>query len=106
MEKTTVDQIIQSPEFKSLIKARRKLSLPIIVTIIPAYFGFILMVAFSPETLGRSLGTSPVSIGIYAGLALLVLSFILTALYLKISNGKISQLQDELKRKFTQGNQQ
>ena len=101
MKNTTVDHILQSPEFKSLIKARKQLSLPIVAIIIPAYFGFILMVAFSPETLGKNFASSPVSIGIYAGLALLVLSFLLTALYLKISNGKITQLKNELRSKFT-----
>ena len=100
MHEPLITEITNSPEFKALLKARKKLSTFIVSIIIPAYFGFVLLIAYSPETLGKTLGDNPVSIGIYAGLALLVLSFLLTAIYLKVSNGKITQLQHELRQKF------
>jgi uncharacterized membrane protein (DUF485 family) len=100
MSEPIIDDIINSSEFKDLLKARKQLSSYIVGIIIPAYFGFVLLIAFSPNTLGTTFGDSPVSVGIYAGLALLVLSFLLTAVYLKISNGKITQLQNELRQKF------
>lgn len=100
MSEKIIDDITNSAEFKDLLKARKKLSCYVVSIIIPAYFGFILLIAFSPDTLGTTFGNSPVSIGIYAGLALLILSFLLTAVYLKVSNGKITQLQNELRQKF------
>lgn len=93
-------EIIQSPEFKDLLTARKKLSSYIVAVIIPAYFGFVLLIAFSPSTLATTLGNSPVTLAIYGGIALLIISFLLTAIYLKISNGKITQLQNELRQKF------
>lgn len=100
MSEKLIDDIINSAEFKDLLKARKKLSSYIVSVIIPAYFGFVLLIAFSPDTLATTFGDNPVSIAIYAGLALLLISFLLTAVYLKVSNGKITQLQNELRQKF------
>lgn len=100
MNEPIINDVIQSPEFKALLKARKTLSSYVVGVIIPAYFGFVLLIAYSPETLGKTFGDSPVNIGIYAGFALLAVSFLLTAIYLKVSNGKITQLQNELRQKF------
>ena len=100
MNEPLTNDIIQSTEFKELLKARKKLSSFIVGVMIPAYFGFVLLIAFSPDTLAKTFGDSPVSIGIYGGLVLLVISFLLTLFYYKSSNGKITQLQNELRQKF------
>jgi uncharacterized membrane protein (DUF485 family) len=96
----TTEQILNSPEFKELIAERRKLSLPIIAVITIAYFGFILLVAFKPELLGQAIGSSKVSLGIVAGLGLLILSFLLTAVYMRLSDGKVAELQNKIHAKF------
>jgi len=96
----TPQQILASPEFRALVQERRRLWVPVVATIICAYFGFISFVAFAPAALGRTFGTHTVSIGIYAGLALLVLSFLLTALYLRLSNGRINTLLEDIRHKF------
>lgn len=95
------DQVLNSVEFKELIKARRKLALSIVATIIVTYFGFILMIAFDPVALGTTVGSGTVSIGIYLGLALLVLAFLLTAIYLRVSDGRIEELQQKIRHKFS-----
>ena len=92
--------IIESAEFQALLKARRRLAIPIVSIIIIAYFGFIFLVAFKPSVLGYTFGESHVSIGIYAGLALLLLSFVLTAAYLRLSDGPIADLQKKIQDKF------
>ncbi|PZP55650.1 MAG: DUF485 domain-containing protein [Micavibrio aeruginosavorus] len=97
--------LINSEAFKNYISTRRKLSAFISGSIIIAYFGFILMVAFYPEVLGRTLGDNVISIGIYAGLLLLLFSYILTLLYVRLSNGKTADLQKEL-HELVKGNKQ
>lgn len=92
--------IRQMPEFIALTSARRKLSVPIVFTIITAYFGFVLLIAFDPQFLGKTIGDSKVSIGIYAGLGLLVLSFALTVIYLRLSQLYIQPLQEQLRIKL------
>lgn len=100
MNEPVTSDIIESPEFKDLLKARKQLSSMIVGVIIPAYFGFVLLIAYSPDTLAMTFGDSPTSLGIYGGFALLGISFVLTAIYLKVSNGKITELQNQLRQKF------
>lgn len=100
MNDIDAEKVIDSPEFKALLKARYRLALPIAATIITAYFGFILMVAFKPSALGITIGGGHVSIGIYAGLALLLLSFALTAIYIRLSDGDIATLQKKIQDKY------
>lgn len=92
-------EIRQMPEFKALTAARRRLNTPIVAIIIAAYFGFVLLIAYDPAVLGRPLGGS-VSIGIYAGLGLLVLSYLLTVVYLWLSQRYVAPLQDRLRDKI------
>lgn len=96
MNNSDVSRIKNSPEFQSLLSERRKLSIPISLTIIVSYFGFVLLVAFDPALLGKTFGDSHVSIGIYAGLLLLLLSFALTVIYVRVSDGKIAELQKKI----------
>lgn len=92
--------LIHSYEFKSLIKARLRLAVPIMTTIVTSYFGFILLVAFKPSVLGHTIGNSHISIGIYIGLGLLLLSFILTAIYIRLSDGAIATAQKAIHDKY------
>ncbi len=92
--------IIQSPEFRALLAARRKLAVPISAIIIACYFGFILLVAFRPSALGYTPGGGHVSIGIYAGLGLLLLSFVLTAVYVRLSDRMVAPLQKDIQNKY------
>lgn len=92
--------VIQSPEFKSLLKARARLSLTIAGTIIVTYFGFILLVAFAPSLLGKTLNGSVISIGIYTGLFLLILSFVLTATYIWLSEKTIAKTQKQIQDQY------
>lgn len=100
MNDINTESIARSPEFQALLKVRFRLALPIATTIIVVYFGFILLVAFQPSILATRLGESSISIGIYAGLALLGLSFILTSLYIWLSNKTIDPLQNEIQDKY------
>lgn len=96
----TVKTIISSPEFQELVAARKRLAIGVVTAIISAYFGFILLVAFRPDILGRPVGEGIISIGIYAGMAILLFGFVLAAIYMRISNGKIAELQQKIQQRF------
>jgi len=95
-------RIRQLPEFEALLKARRAVNIPINLVIIVAYFSFVLTIAFAPQSLGQPLGDGVVSIGIYLGLGLLLLAFLLTAVYMRLADGKIAVLRQKLLDKIRQ----
>lgn len=100
MDRETALKIQSSPEFQELIKERKRITLPLLALILLGYFGFILMVAFDPTALGHKLSDGVSSIGIYLGLGLLVLSFAIVGIALKLLGGKVLQLENIIRAKF------
>ena len=64
------------------------------------YFGFILLVAYAPKFLGTRIGAGVTTIGIPIGLAVIVLAFVLTGIYVRNANSSY----DALIRKIVEAN--
>ena len=92
MKHETATHILNSPDFKLLMRKRRRVARPLVFLILASYFGFILTVAFSPATLGQKVGGGVASLGIYVGIGLLFLSFIINGVYIKFISGDIRKL--------------
>ena len=95
-------RIRQLPEFDALVKAKRSVNIPVNFIIVAAYFSFVLTIAYNPGALGQPVGDGVISIGIYLGLALLLLAFLLTAIYMRLADGKIAVLRQKLLDKIRQ----
>lgn len=81
------------PEYHTLIRKRAKLVWPLLLLTVLSYVGFILIIAFAPSALGRPVVEGGViSIGILLGLALIVLNFVITLLYVRGANRTIEPL--------------
>ncbi len=79
--------IHEDPLFRELERQRRAFSWWLTAVVLAAYFSFILVVAFAPELLARPMREgSAISWGIPAGLLLIVLSFLLTGVYVHRAN--------------------
>lgn len=75
------------PRFHELEARRARLAWSLSVVVLAAYFGFVLAVAFAPGWLAQPLGPeSPVSRGIPLGIGVIVLSVVLTGLYVRHAN--------------------
>ena len=99
MSRLTVSQIAQLPEFQELLRQRRRIVIPLALLILVTYFGFILLIAFDPSSLGGTIGDGIVSLGIYAGLGLLLLSFVIVGVYIKLAGGPIKTLLMQIQQK-------
>jgi len=97
-----IELIQQHPAFKQLVRRKQKLywSLSLIVLVI--YFGFVLLVAFSPATLGQSLNGGVTSVGMLVGVVVVILAFALTGFYVYRANHVIDPLNDKLKQECAQ----
>lgn len=60
------------------------------------YYAFILTIAFSPETLGKSMG-GVMTIGIPIGIMIILFSFIMAGIYTKRANGEFDDLVRKIK---------
>ena len=91
------DQICQrienSAHFRELVATRQRFAAIWSLIVLVIYVGFILLIAFAPGWLGTPLhaGTS-VTRGIPIGIGVIVISFLLTGVYVWRANGEFDRL--------------
>ncbi len=92
-------RIEKNPHFQELVKKRQHFAMLLTLIMLVLYYGFILLIAFAPGWLGTPIyeGTS-VTRGIPLGIGLIVMSFILTAIYVVRANGEFDRLTQQLLR--------
>jgi uncharacterized membrane protein (DUF485 family) len=88
----TLDALTSSPEYKELIATRTRIIWPLLVLTVAAYVGFILLTAFLPATLAKTVGGGVVSVGILLGLGLILFNFVITLIYVYRANRDIEPL--------------
>ena len=93
-------KIEQDPSYQELVRRRSSLGWMLSLIMLVIYFGFILLVAYAPKFLGTPIGTGVMTIGIPIGLAVIVLAFALTGIYVSKANSSY----DVLIRKIVEGN--
>lgn len=90
-------RVEKSARFKELVRKRQAFALLLTVITLILYIGFILLIAFAPDWLGTPLyaGTN-VTRGIPIGVGLIVISFLLTGIYVWRANGEFDRLTKKL----------
>ena len=62
------------------------------------YYAFIMLIAFSPETLGAKTGDGMTTVGIPVGIGIIVFAFVLTGYYVKRANSEFDGLLKDVKK--------
>jgi uncharacterized membrane protein (DUF485 family) len=78
-------EVLDSHDFRQLVTRRWRLSLLLTAALFVVYYGFILLVAFAKPLLSTRIGDAA-TIGIPIGIAVIVLSWALTAAYVAWAN--------------------
>ena len=93
MNEQLCQRIENSAHFKELVAARQRFAAILSLIMLVIYVGFILLIAFAPGWLGTPLhaGTS-VTRGIPIGVGVILISFILTGIYIWRANGEFDRL--------------
>jgi len=92
-------QVLDSPEMGQLVTRRWTVSLLLTAALFLAYYGFILLVALDKELLARRVG-AVTTLGIPLAVAVIVVAWALTAIYVWWANRAYDPAVDELKRKL------
>ena len=91
-------RIAQNPHFKELVHERTRFGWTLTIIMLVVYFGFIGLIAFDKALLAMKVGSATTSLGLILGVAVIVLAFILTGIYVQRANGRFDQLTADLKR--------
>jgi uncharacterized membrane protein (DUF485 family) len=90
-------RVASDSTFETLVRERFALRLILSAIVILTYFSFILLVAFSPSSLATPVtANSVVSVGIAFGVGLILLSVVLTAIYVWRANQRFEVLTQQV----------
>jgi uncharacterized membrane protein (DUF485 family) len=96
MDKNLIEKIKNNPSYQELVTKRSSFALKMTIGMLVVYYAFILTIAFSPKTLGISMG-GVMTIGIPIGIIIIVFSFIMAGVYTVRANGEFDDLTKKLK---------
>lgn len=99
MNQDICQQIENNTHFRELVEKRQRFATILSIIMLVVYVGFILLIAFAPGWLGTPLhpGTS-VTRGIPIGIGVIIISFLLTGVYVWRANGEFDRLTNALLR--------
>lgn len=89
--------IRRNPRFTELVAKRTRFAGILAAIVLIVFYGFVLLVAFAPELIGKRLFEgSNVTFGILAGLLQFIFFWILTLVYVRRANGEFDDINKEL----------
>jgi uncharacterized membrane protein (DUF485 family) len=94
MDQQLAVRIASHPSYQKL-KARRT-SFGWWLTMMVVYYGFIMLVAFNKPLLSSRLGEGVTTLGMPLGLAVIVFTIVITAIYVRRANSEFDRLSEEV----------
>ena len=83
--KTSVRDVLDSPEFRGLVARRWRVSMILSGLLFVLYYGYIILIATNPHLLSRRIGAST-TVGILIAAAVIAGAWVLTAVYVIWAN--------------------
>lgn len=102
--KLTENQQKALSKFRQFVSFRSKISLVLSLVVLVCYYAFVLSVGLFPEVLGYRLGPSSITLGIIAGLFIIVLSIIVTGIYTFLANTYFDKDQENILNQLQESN--
>ena len=92
----SVHELIESPDFKALVKKRWSVSIVLLALLFVSYYGYILLIANAKEFVSQKIG-EVTTLAIPLGIAAIVAAWLLTAFYVVWANQKYDPEVERLK---------
>lgn len=96
MNEDILKRVQANPKFAELVRKRTSLGWLLSIVMLAIYYGFILILAFAPASLGASLSGGVTTVGIPIGIFIIVSAFVLTGIYVRKANTEFDQLNQEI----------
>ena len=96
METDLTTRILNDPKYQELKSKRSRFGWWLTLAMMVVYYGFILLVAFAKPFLSTRLGEGVTTIGMPIGLAVIVFTVVITALYVRRANSEFDALTEQI----------
>ncbi|MEK8019286.1 MAG: DUF485 domain-containing protein [Candidatus Parabeggiatoa sp.] len=98
MQQELVDKIKNNPKYHELVSKRSRFAWILSIIVLVIYYAFIMVIAFSPQTLAMKISeASVITIGIPIGILIIISAFMLTGIYVWRANGEFDNLTKQIK---------
>ena len=92
-----------NPKYHKLVSSRSVFSIWMTIAVMVVYYGYILLIAFDKEWLGTKMAEGmTTSVGIPLGVGVIVITIILTNIYVRRANTAFDQLNAEIIKEANQ----
>lgn len=98
MNDELVDRIEANPKYQELVSKRTSLGVKLGVFVLVLFYSYILTIAFNKQYLATKIGDNMTTIGFPMALAILVISFITTLIYVRRANTEFEDLTNEIRK--------
>lgn len=100
MSKVKKEDLLNDPEFKSLVAQKNAISWTLTILELVLYFGFIALIAFNKPFLAQKLSEgSATTVGIPMAVGTILLSWVFTGIYIFWANNKYDAMAKKVKEK-------
>lgn len=100
MDKETVERIREDADYKELISKRTGFAWILSIVMLVLYYAYILVIAFNKQLLAQPVSEgSLMTWGVPVGVALIVIAFALTGIYVRRANTEFDALVKKIKSK-------
>jgi uncharacterized membrane protein (DUF485 family) len=96
---TKTASILESDQFKKLVRKRWTISLLLTITMLSIYFGYLLLISFKKESLSKQI-LENMPIAIPMGLGLIFSAWLFTGIYVSWANKYYDNEVNQLKNQF------
>ena len=96
MQPDLTTRIQNDPRYQELKTKRTRIGWTLTLAMMVVYYGFILLVAFAKPFLSTRLGEGVTTIGMPIGLAVIVFTVVITALYVRRANSEFDALTEQI----------
>jgi len=97
MKEELVKRIEANPKYHELVSKRNRLGIQLGIFVLVMFYSYILVIAFNKELLATKIGESMTTVAFPIALAILVISFLTTLVYVKKANNEFEDLTNEIK---------
>lgn len=101
--KYSAHEILQDPDFVKMARRKDAVSLALTAAMIVVYFGFIALLAWGKELLGKPIGGG-ITLGIPVGIGVIILAWVLTGIYVRWANASYDDMVARIKQKIEMEN--
>lgn len=99
MPQISPEDVLRDADFQRLARSKNRISLVLMLVTLAAFYGFVYLLGWHSDWLGQSFSGS-INRGIPLGIGVIVLSWVLTGLYVRWANTQYDALVKQVKAKM------